>query len=324
MAIPNSTWTEVISAALYERRREFVDSVLNHDPFLAYMRANGRVDPADGGVALTEQISYSGNTGYQRYTGFETLGVGAYNVLTSAQYEWKQSAIPIALSGLELRQVNGRNQVIDLMRSKIENANNEFANSVADDIFSDGLADGGKQIGGMQLLIADDPTTGTVGGINRANWTFWRSTKFGGVADGGGAVSATNIQGYMNQLTLNTAVSNDRPDIWVKDANYYRFFWESLQAIQRITSERDAGAGFENLSYFGPRGRQMVMFDGSCPANHSYLVNTRFIRFRPHRDANFSPSGEKQSVNQDAVVVHVLLQANMTMSKARGQGVLIA
>jgi hypothetical protein len=46
-------------------------------------------------------------------------------------------------------------------------------------VYADGTGSGGKEIGGLALLVPDAPTAGTVGGINRATWAFWRSQKFG-------------------------------------------------------------------------------------------------------------------------------------------------
>ncbi|MGO8105751.1 phage major capsid protein, partial [Rhizobium leguminosarum] len=71
---------------------------------------------------------------------------------------------------------------------------------IALDCYSDGTADGGRPIGGLQLLLSTSPTSGTVGGISRATWGFWRHQKFSASADGGAAASNANIQNYMNWL----------------------------------------------------------------------------------------------------------------------------
>lgn len=325
MAIPNSAWTEVLTAALHARKKQVVHNVLNHDPFLAYLREQGRVEPADGGVSLVEHLSYPGNDQFQRYSGYETLSVAAVDVLTSAEFAWKQAAIPIAASGLELRQTSGRAQIVDFWRSKITNAEQTFANNIADDCFSDGTSSGGKQIGGLQLLVADDPTTGTVGGISRVSQTWWRNKLYDISVSGSGAASADNIQGYMNSLEMLVAAEgNNRGDLWVLDSVYYQFYWNSLQAIQRIRDEKEAAAGWETLAYYGPTGRRKVMYDSSCPASHGYALNTQSIRFRPHSAANFDLSGKKEAINQDAVVAHLILQANMVTNAPRFNGVLHA
>ena len=60
-------------------------------------------------------------------------------------------------------------------------------------------------------------------------------------------------------------------------------------------------------------------------AAHMWALNTDYIFFRPHRDRNFVPiGGERQSVNQDAVVKLIGWAGNMTSSGPQFCGVLIA
>ena len=215
--------------------------------------------------------------------------------------------------------------MIDLLEARVRNAERTFSNNLSADIYSDGTADSGKQIGGLQLLVADDPTTGTVGGINRANWSFWRNFKYAGVADGGGAVSATTIQGYMNTIYLNVSRGTDHPTLILADNNYYGFYWDSLQQIQRITQEREGQAGFLTLKFQGAD----VVFDGgyggSAPANHMYFLNTNYLHYRPHRDRNVVPlDPDRFAVNQDAVVKLIGWAGNMCLSNGFLQGVMIA
>ncbi len=123
-------------------------------------------------------------------------------------------------------------------------------------------------------------------------------------------------------MSLKVIFNRDFPDLAVADSAYFNFYWQSLQAIQRISSEQQAAAGFETLAYYGPGGRMAVMYDSSCPSNHMYFQNTDFLRLRPHSDANMAPTEMKSAVNQDAVVVHILFQGNMTSNGLRYQGLL--
>jgi hypothetical protein len=223
---------------------------------------------------------------------------------------------------------SGGEAVLDLLEERITNAATTLTNNIALDCYSDGTADGGRQIGGLQLLVASNPATGTVGGIDRSTTigSFYRNKKFSGTSDGGGAVSATNITNYMNQLYLSIVRGSDQPDLIVADNNYYNFYWTSLQAIQRFGPETGtAEAGFNALKY----KTADVIYDGGigggAPANKMYFLNTNYLFFRPHRDRNFVPIGDdRQSVNQDAMVKLIGFAGNMTMNNASLQGVLIA
>ena len=72
-----------------------------------------------------------------------------------------------------------------------------------------------------------------------------------------------------------------------------------------------------------------VVLDGGIglpqTANHMWFLNTKYIIFRPHADRNFVPiGGERQAVNQDAVVKLIGWAGNLTSSGVQFQGVLSA
>ena len=190
---------------------------------------------------------------------------------------------------------------------------------------------GGKNITGLAAAVPDSPTSGTYGGIDRATWTFWQSKKFSGVTNGGAAVSAANIVQYMTNLALQLVRGNDKPDLFVADGNYFSFYVNALQAIQRIQSEGEgaAGSGFAAIKFYAGGMAADVVMDGgigsAATANHMWLLNTKYISFRPHAERNFVPiGGERQSINQDAVVKLYGWAGNLTTSGSEFQGVLIS
>jgi hypothetical protein len=322
MASPNLT--ELVTTTLRNRRRKLADNVLNHNSLLRKLNQSGNVQNAAGGRTLVEELEYAENSTFKYYDGYEVLDISPSDVFSAAEYNWKQAAVVVSISGKERRQNSGREQMIRLLDRRIRNSEKTMMNNLSIGVYSDGTGTTGKQIGGLQLLVPDDPTTGTVGGINRATFTFWQSVKYGGVADGGGAVSATNIQNYMNSVWIQLVRGADRPNMIVADSTYFNFFWQSLQAIQRIGQANTGDSGFENLMYHGPGGRAEVMYDDQCPAAHMYFLNSDYFFWRPHSDANMEPLSRREPVNQDAVVVPLIFMGNLTMSNSSLQGVLIA
>ncbi|WP_191057803.1 phage major capsid protein [Geminicoccus harenae] len=323
--MPSPNLSEIITTTLEHRSRKLADQISKNNALLFRLKKRGTMKPVGGGRNIVQELEYAENGTYKRYSGYEILNISPQDVFTAAEFEWKQAAISVSISGLEQMQNRGEEQMIDLLEARIANAERSFENNLAADCYSDGTADGGKQIGGLQLLVADDPTTGTMGGINRANWPFWRNQVFDANSDGTGAVTHQNIQGYMNRLYLKCVRQTDKPDLIIADDNYFTAYWESLQAMQRITSAELGEAGFHTLKFQGAD----VVYDGGqggfCPTDHMYFLNTKYIHFRPHRDRNMVPlGGERASVNQDAIVKLMAWMGNMTISNAALQGVLKA
>ena len=239
------------------------------------------------------------------------------------EFDWKQAAVAVTISGLEQLQNASDEKVIDLLESRIGNAEKTMSNQIAIGLYGDGTLYSGKAIGGLQLLVADTPGSGTVGGINRLNYPFWRNYSFDATTDGTAVATSANITSYMNRVYLAISRGRDHPDLILADNNYYRLYLESLQTIQRVTNTDLASAGFDNLKYMSAD----VVYDGGigggCPVNHMYFINTDFLYYRPHSARNMVPiGGERMNTNQDAIVKLIGWAGNMTLSNASLQGVL--
>ena len=323
MASPNLN--EIVTTTLRNRSGKTADNMLNNNALLSRMKKKGSIKPVSGGRTIVQELEYAQNGTYQRYAGYQVLNIQPSDVFTAAEYDWKQAAVAVTWNGLEIDVQNtGAEQVIDLLEGRIQNAEKTIQNNLSYDLYSNGTADGGLQVGGLQLLVVDAPTSGVVGGIDRSLWPFWRNVSYSGLANGGGAVSATTIQSYMNQLWLLTKRQNDVTDFIIADNTYFGFYWSSLQAIQRITSNDDGEAGYQTLKFMGADVVPDGAVGAACPANHMYFLNTDYIKYRPSAKRNMVPLETVTSINQDASVRLIVWAGNMTLSNAQLQGVLIA
>lgn len=284
MATPNLS--EIVTTTLRNRTKKLADNMSRNNAILYKMQESGTYKPVSGGRTIVQELNWANNQTYVRYSGYETLNISPSEVFSAAEFDYKQAAVAISISGLEMLQNSGENAVIDLLASRISNAESTMENGIAYDLYSDGTSDGGKQIGGLQLLVADDPTTGTVGGINRATaaFAFWRNIRYRAVTDGGAAISSANIQRYMNRLYNQLVRRTDKPNLILADNNTYNAYLESLQAQQRITSAKMADAGFTSLQYMGAdvvldggfqgsSGDPGSMGTGGAPSTHMYFLN---------------------------------------------------
>lgn len=322
MAGPNLS--EIVTTTLYNRSKKLADNVTNNNALLARLEKKGKRRPFSGGRQIVQELEYGENSTFNWYSGYDSVNISPSDVFSAAVYDIKQASVAVSISGLEELQNSGEEQMIDLLESRINNAEKTMRNQMAAAVYGDGTASGGKAIGGMQLLVSD-ATTGTVGGINAATWAFWANAKFGSVADGGAAATTANIGSYMNRLWMQLVRGTDKPDLIVADNNYYRLYMESLTPNQRFTSADMAQQGFESLKYQSSD----VIFDGgmggNAPSNHMYFLNTDYIYMRPHSKREYVPlSPDRFSTNQDAMVKLIGWAGNMTTSGRKFQGALIA
>lgn len=320
--MPSPNLSEIVTTTIENRSRKLADNVSNNNALLYRLEKKGKRKPVSGGRQIIQELEYGENATFGWYSGYDPLNISPSDVFTAAVFDWKQASVAVSISGLEELMNSGDEQMIDLLESRIDNAERTMRNQMAIAVYGDGTASSGKAIGGMQLLVADSGL-GTVGGINSSTWNFWRNVTFDATTDGGAPMTSANAVSYMERVWLQLVRGTDKPDLVVADNNYYRAYMEALQPQQRFTSSDMAQAGFESLKFMSAD----VVFDGgiggAAPANHMYFLNTDYIYLRPHTRRQYTAlSPDRFSTNQDAMVKLIGWAGNMTTSGRKFQGIL--
>jgi hypothetical protein len=319
MAFPNTT--DIVATTIQSRSRAIADNVTKNNALLAKLNMRGNIKPISGGNVILQELSYAQNANGSFYSGYDLLPVAASDVISAAEFNIKQLACPVVISGLEMLQNSGKEAFIDLLEGRINVAESTMSNLLAQSIYSDGTGTGGKEVTGLNAAVPSDPTTGTYGGINRATWTFWRS-KLYDFSTESVTPSSTTIQAAMNSMWASQVRGSDRPDLIVSDSIYWTYFMTSLQAIQRFTTPETGSLGFPTIKFMDAD----VVLDGGIGgyigSSLMFSLNTKYIFLRPHKDRNMvalSPN-KRYSVNQDAEVQILGWAGNLTSSGAQFQG----
>lgn len=325
MAFANSDISDIIATTIQSRSGSIADNVTHNNALLTRLKQRGRIKPFSGGNVILQELSFSSNTNAMYYSGYETLQINPQDVISASQWDIKQAACAVTVSGLEMIQNSGKEAIIDLIDSRMEVAESSLENLISTGIYSDGTGSGGKQVTGLQSVVANAPSTGIVGGINRANYSFWQNQVFDFSTALSASASASNIQVGFNTLWARCTRGRDTPDLVVVDNVYWGFYLASLQTNQRFAGDSElANLGFTTIKYMNADVVLDGGIGGDAPTNHAYFLNSKFLFFRPHRERNFVALGdERMSTNQDAVVRLIGWAGNMTASGCQYQGVAI-
>lgn len=322
MASPNTVYDDIFSTTIESRTRKLADNVSKNNALLNRLQSKGKIRTVSGGSKILEELEY-GEGDMVWYNGYDKISYSPKQLFTAAEYALKLCAVPVAISGEDMLKNSGREQMIDLFDKRIKNAEKTMKNQMAKAIYGDGSGNSGKEIGGLKLLVADDPTSGTVGNINRATSgnEFWRNQTKTSTA----AITKDTIRSEMDAIYLNCCRGTDKPDLIVADNSMYSLYESSLADLQRFSNPQMAEAGFQALKYKGAD----VIFDGGqggyCPEKHMYFLNTDYIYLRPHKDRNMKViGGDRMAVDQDALYKIIGWAGNLTLSNASLQGVLIS
>lgn len=341
--MPAPNLSELVTTTLRNRTGTLQDNMSRNNALLIRLNRKGKIKPFSGGRTIVQELNYANNSTFTWYSGYQTININPSQVFTAAEYPIRQAALAVSISGLEELQNSDDEAIIDLLESRVENAEMTFMNGLSNGVYGDGTVTG--SITGLQALVAATPSSGTVGGIDRSQWLFWRNLAFSALTNGGAATNAANILSYMDALYVQLLRGRDKPDLIVADNNMYRFYMQAMQSIQRIQTSNgapDVGeAGYETLKYYNSDvvldgGFQGITGDplpfqtssstssvGGVPTSFMYFLNTNYIYWRPHSKRNMVPlDPDRFSINQDAMVRMLGWAGNMTLANAFLQGVL--
>lgn len=294
------------------------DNVSNDNGFFQYLKSKGRIEKwTGGGRTIVETISYGTNSSAQWYADYDAFTPPITSeVADGAEYSWKQIGGFIAVSGKEERINRSDEQRISFTKARLKQLTAQLKNSVATGLYATGSGNGGKEFGGLQLLVADDPTAaGTVGGINQVTNTWWRN-KYSAAA----ATTSATIVGRMNSMWLAIKRGADVPTLWVCDDDMFGYYEAALQALNRFTSQDEADAGFTGYKYKG----KSVIYDDQCPNKHMYALNLDELTLRTIDDRMFDVGDARTIANADYKVTPVFTMGQLTTGRRAGHGVIIA
>lgn len=321
MPFANAAVSDIIATTIEKRSKKIQDNVTKNNALLSYIKDSGGQREFSGGSQIFEELSFAENANAGWYSGYDTLPVAIQDVISAAAFDIRQAAVPVIISGLDQLRNSGPEQMIDLMEARMKVAESTMANLIAQSLYSDGTAAGGKQLIGLDLAVPTTPTTGTYGGIDRALWPFWRSQR-------SNIASVTNLtaQPAMNAMWASLVRGSDRPNVIIMDTLWWTQYLASLQALQRFTTPGKGNLGFPTIQFMDSD----VVLDGGIGGfagqRTCYFLNTNYLYYRPHAKRNMVPlsPNKRYSINQDAEVQILAFAGNMTCSGAQFQGRLSA
>ena len=165
------TWDAAWTATERSRKGKATDNIFDSYPTLEAFKKSG-LEISDGGKEFQVNLMYAKNSG-EWFDGYDTLNTDAVDGITSAFFPVRYVAVPITISFTEEQENKGSAKVFDLLRSKTDQSMLTMRDVINAAIFG---AASGKSMEGLQNIVADAPSTGTVGGINRASNSWWRNT----------------------------------------------------------------------------------------------------------------------------------------------------
>lgn len=314
----------------YNMKDDVKDQIFNGSPFYMWLKANGGMESVVGGRFLTEPVRYAKSDKVQFVQKGSAVTLSDLEFLTIVSEQWRYLVDVIVRFGVDDQQNRGKNEIINLMRAKLDNSKDSLIDQM--EISLAGVQSGIGFVG-LQDVVADDPTTGTLHAQSRVTNTWWRNQKidmdndvpFNSAFDTVGIDAMANIR---NRCSRN--LRQDTPDIIICGQGVWEAYWNETIEQKRIVNKTMGDAGFQNIEFMGIPlvwSPQIAPTDGggisSTNKGRMYFLNTKFLKFKYDPAMLFEMTDWKAIPEQiNDRVAQIVTGGNLMTSRARVHGVI--
>jgi hypothetical protein len=309
MVAANSNFDNLLTTTLANYRKTLTDNVFTARPLTYALMEKGRIRMLNGGTKIVEPLIYGLNSTVGSYSGYDSIALTPQEGISAAEFEWRQYAASISISGMEEAKNNGDQEIINLLEAKIMQAEESMREGFNTMFFGDGTGNSSKNWNGLGNLVESG---NTVGGIDSSTYTWWKSYEEN---------TATALTLAQMATAYNTvSVGNDHPDTLLTTQTLFEKYEALLQPNLRYTDTKTADAGFQNLLFKAAP----VMYDTGCTAGTFFFLNSKYLTLVGHSDKWFSQTAFISPEDTDARYALIMCYGNLTVRNRAKQGKLTA
>lgn len=309
-----------------EYRPDLIDNIFESSALLQMLLVDGRVASAggkmttsvNGGTKIIQPLEYAKGTAVGVYANYDVVDITPPEFITGAEFTMKNYFASLSFSHDEQLQVNGDNQVINLLNAKMKNAEKTLKDTLATALYTGATT-------GLIGLDTAIHASNTYGGINSTTYSWWQSTTDATAHTAANMKLSTSGSYILNLLAagwLACQHNNEPPNLILVSQAVWDIYEFVLQASARYTTvtssraKRMADGGFQVLEY---RGIPVVVDDYINTTGHPmYMCNTDYLTLYYHPDNNFEFTGFKESTNQPhARVGQITFTGQLAISNRR-------
>ena len=302
---------DVLHSTLTKSRRKLVLASIKSNALMAWVFSNDRVEYEDGGYNITNPLTIGRNPNISAYNYYTPLPVNQTDEFDTVEYGYARVAGTVIISDQEQDENNGAAAIFKLMKEKMNVLEESIKDKFSEYLYSFGS---GVNPNGLLNLIPTNPTTGVVGGINRATQAQWRTSAY--LFAGG--LDSTNIEEVFDDILMDLTLKGDRPSVILTGRNIYRMYRQAVRDKMTIPlAEGKAGKRMFDLGFEGCMHNGIpLMYDEDCPVSQAYFINDTYLRLHMLRGVNMKVKELVAPWNVDAVGSRVVWQGQWCMWRA--------
>ena len=311
----NPDFNSLLSTTLQNYQPTLVDNIFKDLVLLNHLNERGRVRVEEGGTQIIEPLMYAVNDTVATYSGYDAIDLTPQEGISAAEYDWKQMAASIAISGIEEAKNRGTEAIIKLLNAKIMQAEMSLKTTLNEQLY--GSAAAGSDFNGLGNIVATQ--NNTVGGIDANTNSWWNPTQ-------GTTMGATLALQNMADVYNRASKGSDVPDLIVTNTSLFEKYESLLTNNVRYQDVAKANAGFQNLMF----KQTPIVFDLELAVDTSdapmYFLNTKYLKLTGLNGYWFTTTDFMNGTvaGVDARYALVLAYGQLTCSNRQRQGYLTA
>lgn len=301
----------VLHSTLTKSRKKLMMASIKSNALQAWAFATNRVEYETGGHEITNPLITGRNPNVTSYAYYDELPVAQTNEFDTVAYGWSRVAGTVIISDQEEDENRGETAIFKLMKAKIDVLEESIKEKFSGYLYAAG---GGLDPNGLGNLIPDDPTTGTLGGINRATEAQWRTSSY----DFNGNLDETNIEEAFDDIIMDLTLKGEKPDVILCGRNIYRHYRQAVRdKVVLNLSETSNGKRMMDLGFAGVSHQNIPMlYDEDCPVNKCYFINSKYLRLHILKHVNMKVKELIAPWNVDATGRRVVWQGQWCLWNA--------
>lgn len=311
----------VLNSVLERSRKKLIMASLKSNAFMAWAFATKRVEVEDGGYNITNPLTVGRNPNVTSYSYYDQLPVAQTDEFTTVEYRWSRVGGTVIISDQEQDENKGDAMIFKLLKAKMEVLEESIKEKFSSYLYGAGA---GKDPYGLEALIPDDPTVGTLGGINRATENQWRTSSYD---FGPGGINSANIEEAFDDILMDLTLKGEKPDLILAGRDIYRTYRAAVRDKLVINlGELKGGKGMVDLGFGGiAHDKIPIVYDEDCAVNKAYFINSKYLRLHMLKGVNMKTKNLSAPWDTDAVGRRVVWQGQFCLWKAyRTHAVLIS
>ena len=302
----------VLHSTLEKSRKKLMFAAVKANALYAYAMANNKVEYENGGREISNPLIFGRNPNVTSYEYYDTLPIIQTNEFNTARYGWGRVAGSVIISEQEIDENRGAAEIFKILKGKMQALEESIKEKFQTYLYGAGT---GKDPNGLALCIPDDPTTGTLGGINRANEPQWRTM----AKDYNGSLTSANIEEEFDDILLDMKQGkNEKPDLILCGRNIYKMYRKAVRdKISILADGTYAGKKMYDLGFDGVSfGGITMIYDEDCPSDKAYFINSTYLKMHVLKHVNMKVKELAAPWTQDCIGRRIIWQGQMCLWKA--------